>query len=487
MQAQSQASQEQAVPVPFVAPHNRRWVLLAAILASALGFIDGSVIAIALPALRESLGAGLSEAQWIYNSYMLMLSGFLLAGGALGDKLGLGRSFAAGIAGFVLASLFCALAQTSEQMIAARAAQGLAAAVMVPGSLAVISRAYPRGERGAAIGLWAASSSLTTALGPALGGAFLSFGGPEAWRMIFAINLPLGALAVWLILAHTRDPAPEPNRRIDVLGGVLASLGFFLIAFAFTQATPLYGLAGAVVLAGFVAHELRTPAPMVEIRLFALRDFAAVNLATLCLWIGFQAVLFYLPMTLIAGWGQDALLSALTFAPMSLCIALFSPRMGRLADRFGPRPLITAGAVTIAAGFLALGVAVAAEAFWLGVLPATGFVGFGLALVVAPLTTAVVNAVPDAHAGTASGVNNAAARVAGLMGVASLGLVAQARYLAEGGRESFGAFSDSLGHAQAMIAGFQSLVLVCAAVALLAGAIIWLGMSRAQASSSASQ
>jgi len=474
------------VPVSFVAADKRHFVLIAAILASALGFIDGSVLAIALPAIRESLSAGLAEAQWIYNGYMLMLSGFILAGGALGDKLGLGRSFAGGIAFFVAASVFCALAQTPDQMIAARVAQGLGAAVMVPGSLAAISRAYPRGERGAAIGLWAASSSLTTALGPMLGGMFLSFGGPEAWRMIFAINLPLGALAIWLIVANTRDAATDPAQKIDFAGAALASLAFFLIAFAFTQKTAGYGVAGLGVLAAFVWYERRIEQPMVDIGLFALRDFSSVNLATLFLWMGFQGVLFYLPMTLIAGWGQDALLTALTFAPMSVLIALLSPKMGKQADRWGPRPLIAAGALVIAAGFVGLSFAVALKTFWFGVLPSTALVGFGLALVVAPLTTAVVNSVPDAQAGTASGVNNAAARVAGLMGVASLGVLAQAGYLASGGLESFGAFSETEGHSAAMITGFQAVALASAAFALLSAAIIWLGMG-AQASSSASQ
>lgn len=474
------------MPVSFVAPEKRRLVLIAAILASALGFIDGSVLAIALPAMRESLGAGLAEAQWIYNGYMLMLSAFVLAGGALGDKLGLGRSFASGIAAFVAASLLCALAQTPEQMIAARVLQGLGAAVMVPGSLAAITRAYPRDERGGAIGLWAASSSLTTALGPLLGGAFLSYGGPEAWRFIFAINLPLGALAIWLIVANTRDTRTNRSTQIDIWGGGLASLAFFFIAFSFTQAEPLYGLTGLAVLCVFVWHEAHCPAPMIDIKLFKLRDFSAVNLATLLMWMGFQGVLFYLPMTLIAGWGQAALLTALSFTPMAIFIAVLSPRMGRLADRIGPRPLIAAGALVVASGFIGLSFGVTTGAFWLGILPATSLIGLGLGMAVAPLTTAVVNSVPDESAGTASGVNNAAARVAGLMGVASLGMIAQAGYLAAGGKDSFGAFSTDVTHGAAMIIGFQFVAYGAAFFAILGAVIVWLGMG-AQASSSASQ
>ncbi|WP_298802285.1 MFS transporter [uncultured Lentibacter sp.] len=483
---ETRALQETVVPVSFVASDKRHLVLIAAILASALGFIDGSVLAIALPAIRESLGAGLAEAQWIYSGYMLMLSAFVLTGGALGDRLGLGRSFAGGIAGFVAASVLCALAQTPDQMIVARVLQGLGAAVMVPGSLAAITRAYPRAERGAAIGLWAASSSLTTALGPLLGGVFLSYGGAEAWRFIFAINLPLGALAIWLIVAHTRDTQRDATTKIDFTGGALASAALFFIAFAFTQAEPRYGLLGAAVFGVFLWHEARCPAPMIDVRLFRVRDFSAVNLATLLMWMGFQGVLFYLPMTLIAGWEQDALITSLTFAPMALFIALLSPRMGRLADRIGPKPLIAAGAGVTAFGFLALSVAIVSEQFFLGILPATSLVGLGLGLAVAPLTTAVVNSVPDDSAGTASGVNNAAARVAGLMGVATLGLLAEAGYRAAGGQDSFGAFSQSTAHGASMITGFQAVAYGAALFALLGAVVVWFGMGR-QASSSASQ
>ncbi len=480
------ASLATAVPLPFAAPERRNRVLIAAILASALGFIDGSVLSIAMPALRDSLGATLAEATWVHNGYMLMLSAFILAGGALGDRLGLGRSFATGIACFVLASLFCALAQTPLQMIAARLVQGLGAALMVPGSLAVISRAYPRAERGRAIGLWAASSALTTALGPLLGGVLLSLGGPEAWRLIFAINLPLGGLAIWLILHNTRDPQRDAGQRVDYLGALLASAALFFIAFAFTEMQLSYALLGLALGALFIWHEARCSQPMLELGLFRSRDFSAINAATLLLYMGFNGVLFYLPMTLVAGWKLSELIVGLTFAPLSLFIALLSPPVGRLADRIGPRPLISGGALVAALGFAALSLSIGSQSFWLGILPATCLVGVGFALLVAPLSTAVVNAVPDDHAGAASGVSNAAARVAGLMGVAALGVAAQAGYKAAGGADSFGAFSASPGHGAAMASGFAWVGLLAAALALAGAVTAFAGMAP-QASNSASQ
>ncbi|MGL5009690.1 MAG: MFS transporter, partial [Paracoccaceae bacterium] len=216
-------------PVSICAPEARKWVLLTAILASSLGFIDGSVVAIALPAMRASLGASLAEAQWFANAYLLVLSAFILAGGALGDRFGTARVFGAGIGIFVLGSVLCAVAPTPETLIAARAVKGLGAALMVPGSMAIIGKAYPREMRGRAIGTWSAASAITTALGPIIGGAVLTLGPDWAWRLIFAVNLPLGGIALWLLFTRVVPDRGQPGVPIDLLGAVLATVGLGLI------------------------------------------------------------------------------------------------------------------------------------------------------------------------------------------------------------------------------------------------------------------
>ena len=218
----------------FCHPAARPWILAAAILASAMGFIDGSVTAIALPAMREGLGATLAQATWINNAYLLPLSALILVGGAIGDRYGVARVFGAGIAVFVLASVLVALSPTPGTLIAARALKGVGAALMVPGSLAIIAKAYPREERGRAIGVWAASAAVTTAMGPVIGGALLSWLGPEAWRIVFALNLPLGLAALWILWRRTGQDAASSDEAVDWLGGALATLGLGLLAWSLT-------------------------------------------------------------------------------------------------------------------------------------------------------------------------------------------------------------------------------------------------------------
>ena len=277
----------------FCPAHARRRILFAAILGSALGFIDGSLVSIAMPAMRASLGATLVEAQWINNAYLLPLSALILAGGALGDRFGLGRVFSIGIAIFMAASLLSALAPTADILIAARALKGIGAAAMIPGSLALIYRAYPRDERGRAIGIWAGASALTTALGPVLGGVALTLLGEDAWRWLFAINLPLGAVAVWLVLGAVEEDHGDPGRGIDIAGAALASAGLGLLAWVLTGLSgdggpdpAIWGGLGAASLIAFVLWEARTPQPMMPLSLFASRTFSAANLATFCLYFG---------------------------------------------------------------------------------------------------------------------------------------------------------------------------------------------------------
>ncbi|TIP45387.1 MAG: MFS transporter, partial [Mesorhizobium sp.] len=288
----------------FCPQMQRKFVLVAAILASALGFIDGSILAIAMPALRADLGASLAEAQWISNAYALTLSALILAGGAAGDRFGLRRAFVTGIALFIAASLACAVAPDPAILIAFRAIQGIGAAIMVPGSLAIIAKAYPKKERGRAIGIWAAASALTTALGPVLGGFVLTTFGNGVWRAIFAINLPLGLISIYLLLAKVPADKPTEKRSLDLGGAALATLAFGLLAYGLTamnaEGTGLMSgpaiVAGVVLLFVFIFYEFRRRDPMIDLGLFRIHAFAGANLATFFLYFALSANLFYLPM-----------------------------------------------------------------------------------------------------------------------------------------------------------------------------------------------
>ncbi|HEY5817993.1 MAG TPA: MFS transporter [Mesorhizobium sp.] len=426
------------IPSTFCPRDRRRYVLAAAILASALGFIDGSIVAIAIPAIRLDLGASLVDAQWISNAYALTLSALILVGGAAGDRFGLRATFIAGIVFFIVTSIACAAAPNAATLIVSRALQGIGAAIMVPCSLAIIAKAYPKAERGRAIGIWAASSALTTAIGPVLGGFVLSSFDASVWRVIFAINLPLGALAVYLLVAKVPADLPEGRRRLDLVGAVLAIAGFGALAYGLTalsaestgQASMLASLfavgIGVVGLVVFVWWEARQPNPMVELSLFRNRPFSGANIATFFLYFSLSAVLFYLPMLLIAGWGLTSAEAGFIFLPLSAAIALLSGPVGKLSDKLGARLPITLGSAIVALAFAGLAYlsASAIHAFWAGVFPAMVVMGLGMALVVSPLSTAIMTAVDDRHSGAASGINNAVARVAGLMAVAAMGAVA---------------------------------------------------------------
>lgn len=468
----------------FCPAARRKYVLVAAILASAMGFIDGSVVAIAIPAMRESLDASLMQVQWINNGYILALSALILVGGAAGDRFGLRRVFGLGILLFVLASVACAVAPTAETLIVARIVQGVAAALMVPGSLAIIAKTYPEGERARAIGIWAAASAMTTSLGPVLGGALLSVGDAGVWRLIFAINLPIGAVALALIWLRVPDDTPVAADPLDIVGAALATASLGLIAWGLTgaegehagadAARPLvWAAVGAVLLVAFLWWEARARHPMMPLRLFASGSFSAANLLTFCLYFALSGVLFYLPMTLITGWGLAEAQVGLIFVPLSLAIALGSGPVGALADRLGARPLIAAGSALVAVAYGGLGLAVLAQSFWWGVFPAMCLMGVGMALVVAPLSTAVMGAVRVADSGAASGINNAISRTAGLVAVAVLGGLATAGYLDAGGSGAFGA---TPGQAGPMSRGMAVVAWVTAALSLMAAVVAWLGL-----------
>ncbi len=471
----------------FCDPAARPWILTASILVSALGFIDGSVVSIAIPAMRETLGADLAQAQWISNAYMLPLSALILVGGAAGDRYGIARVLMAGLLVFMAASVLSAIATSPEALIAGRALKGAGAALMVPGSLALIARAYPAETRGRAIGTWAAASAVTTAVGPVLGGAALSLGSPEAWRVIFALNVPFGLLVIWILRTRVGNDPVRSTDPLDWTGAVLATLALGLGAYALTQLGeeggigPLPLAIGSVLAgAGFLLWQARAAHPMMPLDLFRNRVFASANALTFLLYFALGAVLFYLPMHVISAWNVTELEAAAAFAPLSVFIGALSARVGALADKHGARPLIALGSLIVGLSFVILGLTTPLRAFWTIVLPINCLMGFGMALVVGPLSTAVMGSVPDARSGAASGINNAVSRMAGLVAVAAMGSLAAVVYGGTGGDLSFGATNTSEAHIMASDAAFSAVAIVTGVLALFSAVVAWVGLKPVQ-------
>lgn len=477
----------------FCPPASRPFVLVAAILASSMGFIDGSVVSLAVPAIRTDIGASLAEAQWVSNAYMLFLSSLVLIGGAAGDVFGVRAIFAAGIAFFMATSLACALATTPEILIAMRAAQGIGAAFMVPGSLAIIAKAYPAEGRGRAIGTWAAFSSLTTAAGPLVGGALLTFGDAWMWRTIFAINVPIGLAALAMLYLKAPPDRPSGKRRLDLPGAALATASLGALAWGLTAfGVPADGRLlhpaawlglGALLLALFIGWERRAKDPMVRLGLLASHAFAGANLYTLLLFIAFSAILFFLPMTLISAWEMSAWQVALLLSPLSLAIALMSRSAGRLADRIGPRLPLTAGAAMVGTAYAGMALAMPLMLPWAVLLPLVVLKSVGMAAVVSPLSSAVMLATADEDTGLASGLNNAVARAGGLIAVAGLGALAALVFSAsigvapglEFGAELPAPLADPAEGLRIIATNraFQAVAAVSAALCLAAAAIAW--------------
>jgi EmrB/QacA subfamily drug resistance transporter len=400
-----------------------RWVLFTTVLGSGLVMIDGTVVNVALERIGTELGAGFTGLQWTVNAYTLTLASLILLGGSLGDRFGRRRVFVFGVVWFALASLLCGLAPDVGTLVAARALQGVGGALLTPGSLALISASFHGRDRAAAIGAWSGLGGIAGAVGPFLGGWLVEW----SWRLVFLINLPLAALIVAVALKHvpeSRDPDAAPG--LDVSGTVLAVVGLGALTYALTGLgedgpTPalVTGLVvGVLALAAFVAVERRSRHPLVPPVLFADRVFSVANVVTLLVYgaLGVVFLLLVLQLQTVAGFSPLAAGTALL--PVTLVMLLFSARAGALAGRIGPRIPMTAGPLVSAAGLLLL-LRIDADTSWaLDVLPAVLVFGAGLALTVAPLTSTVLDAAPDRYAGSASGVNNAVARAAGLLAVA---------------------------------------------------------------------
>jgi EmrB/QacA subfamily drug resistance transporter len=410
----------------------KRVALVAAILGSGIVFLDGTIVNVALPAIRAALHGGLAEQQWVVEAYLLTLSSLLLVGGSLGDRLGRKRVFAAGLVGFGACSLLCAIAPSSGLLIGARAAQGVAGAMLVPSTLALIMDSFDENERAGAIGSWTAWTGIATVIGPLGGGVLVQ---AASWRWIFAINLIPVAITLMLL---TRLPADRPAPgHVDVVGGLLCAFGLAGPVFALIE-QPTYGwgdprvavplIAGIVLLIAFIAWERRTPEPMMPLNLFKIRNFAVGNLTTLALYGGLGVATFFLILFLQQVAGYTPIEAGLSLLPLTVIVFLLARRFGMLADRIGPHLFIAGGPIVAGLGLLLLIRTGANPNYFSTILPAVVVFGLGLAATVAPLTATVLGSVEPGHSGLASGVNNAVARVAGLLAIAVLGAVVSASF-----------------------------------------------------------
>ncbi len=414
----------------------KQLTLAACIVGSGIAVLDGTVVNIALPTIQRELGGGLAGQQWVSNAYLLTLSSLILVGGSLGDLFGERRVFALGVGGFGVASLLCALAPTIGFLIAFRALEGVAGALLIPSSLAVIVATFPESERGAAIGTWTAFGAIAAAIGPLGGGLLLGIG---SWRWIFLVNLPFVAVCLALILTVIPRAAPVEggSRAVDITGALLCALGLGGPVFALIEqprlgwsspavAVPL--IVGGLLFAGFLLFESRARHPMLPLGLFARRNFAAGNVETFAMYAGLSVLFFFLVLYLQQVAGYTPLQSGLATLPVTIVMLLLSRRFGGLADRYGPRLFMGLGPVIAGSGLLLL-LRIGIHVDYLGeVLPGLLIFSLGLSMTVAPLTAAVLAGVEERQAGIASGVNNAVARVAGLLGIAALGAIVAVQF-----------------------------------------------------------
>ncbi len=408
-----------------------RWTLIASILGSAMAFIDGSVVNVALPSIQADLGGGLATQQWVVDAYLLTLGSLILVGGSLGDIFGESKIFAIGVASFAGASLLCAIAPTATALIVFRAIQGMAGALLAPASLAMITATFAGAARGNAIGQWTSWTGISFIVGPTLGGWLVDV---SSWRLIFLINIPVAAATLLILvrLGGIRQKRRE-DLRVDTWGAILCTAGLGLLVAGFIEqpqrgwSDPLIlgAFAGGLgLLAAFVFYELRTPLPMLPLRLFRLRNFSVANIETLSVYGGLSGLTTFLTLFLIEFAGFSALRAGLSILPVTVVMFFVSPRTGRLSMQYGPRLFMALGPVIAGLGVLAFTRLPTNLSYVTDILPGLLVFAVGLSLTVAPLTTTVLADANPGDAGTASGVNNAVARIAGLLAIAILGITA---------------------------------------------------------------
>jgi len=436
-----------------------RWTLVACILASSLSFVEGSVLSVALPAIRASYGAGAQEVQWVVNAYLLPLSALLLLGGALGDHFGRRLLLVVGTSIFAVTSLVCALAPSLPILLSARAVQGIGAALLLPNSLALLNAAFSGEKRGGAVGIWAAAGAAAAAIAPLIGGWLV---GTVGWPAIFYINLPLALGAILLAIkfvAESRDPG---SGRTDYAGALLATGGLGGLTYALTSWSASGRLAGQAMIALiagigmlgaflFAEHQ-RGARAMMPLSLFANRCFSGLNLLTFLLYGAFSAAMLLIPYVLITSGGYSPVQAGLAMLPLPILMTSISPTMGRLAARMGPRAPLTIGPLVVAGGLLLSRLMQPDTSYWAGPFPTVLVMAIGMTIAVAPLTSSVLGSVEEQHVAMASGFNSAVARIGGLIATALLGAV-----LASEGAKLFAGFHGAM-VVSAGVAALSSLV-----------------------------
>ncbi len=447
-----------------------RWVLVAAVLGSALAFIDATVVNIALPRIGHDLGAGASGLQWTVNGYTLSLASLILLGGSLSDRFGRRRIFVLGVSWFAGASLLCGLAPSIETLVAARVTQGVGGALLTPGALAILETSFHPADRARAIGAWSGLGGIAGAVGPFLGGWLIQI---ASWRLVFLVNVPLSALVVAVALRHVPESRnPDAPRRTDVAGAVTAAAGLAGLTYGFT-AWPSLGATSAPVLAAlaigaggmlaFVLTERAARDPMLPLEVFGSKVFTAVNVVTFAVYAALGGLFFLLVLDLQVVAGFEPLTAGTALLPVTVLMVLLSARAGALAERIGPRLPMTAGPIVCAAGVLLLARIGSDASYVRTVLPGAVVLGLGLSLTVAPLTATALGSVDERHAGIASGVNNAVARAAGLLAVAVLPLAA-------------GLGAGTLTDPATLAPAYRTAMALCAALLLVGAALAFVAI-----------
>jgi EmrB/QacA subfamily drug resistance transporter len=448
-----------------------RLTLLAAIVGTSVVMLDGSIVNVALPAVERDLGGGLAGQQWVVNAYLLLLGSFILIGGSLGDIYGERKVFGIGVAAFGVCSLGCAVAPDIGVLIGARALQGIAGAMVTPSSRAIIVAAFPTDRRGGAIGAWTAWTGIGVVAGPLLGGWIVDF---SSWRWVFAINVPLVIATITLVVLAVAPVPSVAGRRLDLAGAGLCALGLGGVMAALIEqphrgwGSPLIIvplIAGVALFVGFVVYERRATQPMLKLELFASRNFTAANIETLVMYGGLSILLFFLVIFLQQVAGYSALRSGLTTLPVTIVMFALSSRFGALSTRVGPRLFMGAGPIVAAGGVLWLLRAGLHTSYFGVVFPALLVFGLGLSITVAPLTTTVLAEADDTDAGIASAINNAVARVAGLVGIAVVGVVVAHTLV-----------GDTFGHSASSVHAFHQAVVACVVCLVVAGTTGMLGI-----------